>query len=588
MADNCGCGGCSCATNNQNVEELKTRSEELTSRPGGKGWLKRAPARAMMRAVGYTDEDFDKPLIGVAAPYTDITPCNAHIQDLGKIVEDEVTKAGGKPYIFGTPVVTDGETMGTEGMKYSLVSRELIADSIEMMSEAYFADGMISLSGCDKTIPASIMPLARNNNIGITLYGGSILPGNLDGKDMNVVSIFEAVGQYSAGKIDEEQLHRVECSSCPGCGACGGMYTANTMATALEVMGMSVPGSASHPAVNRHNRISEKKLDDVSRTVSALMNLMKRGIRTRDILCREAFENAIVVTQALGGSTNAVLHLIAIAHEAGIRLELDEFTRLGKNVPLIGNFSPGGKYMMQHLDEIGGVPMVMKMLLDAGLLHGNLMTVTGQTIAENLKNAPKRIENQDVISSLEKPFSPPGNHIAIMRGDLAAEGAVMKLSGKEMDKHVGPARVFECEDDAMNAILANKIKHGDVIIIRNEGPKGGPGMREMLSPSAALMGAGLGKDVALLTDGRFSGGTHGIMVGHITPEAATGGPIGLIEEGDIIEINVTKRRIDIQVDKKILEERKKNWKAPEPIYKRGVLAKYAKLVNSASEGAVTS
>ncbi len=587
MSHSCNSDGCACSTPNQ-VEELKTRSEELTSRAGGKDWLKRAPARAMMRAVGYTDDDFEKPLIAVAAPYTDITPCNAHIQELGKIVEDEVVKAGGKPYIYGTPVVTDGETMGTEGMKYSLVSRELIADSIEMMTEAYFADGVIALSGCDKTIPGSIMPLARNNNIGITLYGGSILPGNLNGRDMNIVSIFEAVGQYSAGKIDEEQLHAVECSSCPGCGACGGMYTANTMATALEVMGVAVPGSAAHPAVNRHNRISEKKMDDVSQTVSALMGLMKRGIRIRDILCREAFENAIVVTQALGGSTNAVLHLLAIAHEAGIRLDIEDFNRFGEKVPLIGNFSPGGKYMMEHLDIIGGVPMVMKMLLDAGLLHGGLMTVTGKTVAQNLKHAPERPIDQDVISSLEQPFSPPGHHIVIMRGNISPEGAVMKLSGKLMQQHKGPARIFECEDDAMNAILCGKIKHGDVMIIRNEGPKGGPGMREMLSPSAALMGAGLGKDVAMITDGRFSGGTHGIMVGHVSPEAAIGGTIGFIKEGDTIAIDVSKRTIDILIDNKELEMRKKQWKAPEEKYKRGVLAKYAKLVGSASEGAVTS
>ncbi len=587
MSDKCSNGGCLCE-GHASIEELKGRSEELTSRQGGKDWLKRAPARAMMRAVGYTDEDFEKPLIGVAAPYTDITPCNAHLLDLGKIVEDEVEKSGAKPYMYGTPVVTDGETMGTEGMKYSLVSRELIADSIEMMTEAYFADGVIALSGCDKTIPASLMPLARNNNIGITLYGGSILPGNLDGKDMNIVSIFEAVGQYSAGKIDEEQLHAVECSSCPGCGACGGMYTANTMATALEVMGMSVPGSASHPAVNKHNRISEKKLDDVSRTVSSLLHIMKRGVRTRDILCRESFENAIIVTQALGGSTNAVLHLIAIAHEAGVKLDINEFNTLGDKVPLIGNFSPGGKYMMQHLDMIGGVPMVMKMLLDEGLLHGDLMTVTGKTVAENLKHAPVRPENQDVISSLEKPFSPPGHHITIMRGNLSPEGSVMKMSGKLMEKHTGPARVFEGEDDAMNAILGGKINHGDVMIIRNEGPKGGPGMREMLSPSAALMGAGLGKDVAMITDGRFSGGTHGIMVGHVAPEAATGGPIGLIEEGDTIEINVLKKSIDILVEPEVLKKRKAHWREPKQKYTRGVLSKYAKLVGSASEGAVTS
>ncbi len=578
-------GDCCC---NDNPESLKNRSAILTSTPGAKDWARRAPARAMMRAVGYTDADFEKPLIGVAAPYSDVSPCNAHIDELARIAESEIVKVGGKPFMFGTPVVTDGETMGTEGMKYSLVSRELIADSIEMMSEAYFADGTIAFSGCDKTIPASLMPLARNNTIGITLYGGSILPGNRDGRDLNIVSVFEAVGAHSAGKISDEELNEIENRSCPCAGACGGMFTANTMAAALEAMGMAVPGSASHPAMNRMGRISEKKAEDVESTVDALFGMMERGIRTRDIVTRESIENAIVVTQALGGSTNAVLHLLAIAHEADVALSIDDFEVIGKKVPLIGNFSPAGDYMMEHLDEIGGIPMVMKLLLDGGLIHGNCMTVKGRTLAENLKDVPARPENQNVISSLEKPFSPPGHHLAIMHGNMSEEGSVMKLSGKMITQHKGPARVFECEEDALDAILDRTIQKDDVIVIRYEGPKGGPGMREMLSPSAALMGVGLGKDVALITDGRFSGGTHGIMVGHISPEAAVGGPIALVAEGDMIDIDVTKREINILVDEKEMQERKKKWKVPIPRYMRGVLAKYAKLVGSASKGAVTS
>ncbi len=541
-----------------------------------------------MRAVGYTDADFEKPLICVAAPYSDVSPCNAHIDELARIAENEVVKHEGKPFMFGTPVVTDGETMGTEGMKYSLVSRELITDSIEMMSEAYFADGTIAFSGCDKTIPASLMPLARNNTIGITLYGGTILPGSHEGKDLNIVSVFEAVGAYSAGKMTDEELNEIESKSCPCAGACGGMFTANTMASAIEAMGMAVPGSASHPAMNRMGRISEKKAEDVARTVEALFGMMKKGIRTRDILTRDAFENAIVVTQALGGSTNAVLHLLAIAHEADVKLSIDDFEKIGSKIPLIGNFSPSGKYMMEHLDNIGGVPMVMKMLLDAGMLHGDCLTVTGKTVAENLKDVAPRPEDQDVISSIEKPFSPPGHHLAIMRGNMSSEGAVMKLSGNMIKQHKGPARVFECEDDAMNAILDGKINHGDVIVIRYEGPKGGPGMREMLSPTAALMGAGLGKDVALITDGRFSGATHGIMVGHIAPEAYEGGMIAMVQEGDTIDIDVTKREINLLISQEKLEQRKKEWKQPKPRYERGVLAKYMKLVGSASKGAVTS
>ena len=580
------CKGNCCKNNDSN--KLKERSKTLTSFEGSSDWSKRAPARAMMRAVGYTDVDFKKPLICVAAPYSDVSPCNAHILELGKIAEGEIEKLGGKPYIFGTPVITDGETMGTEGMKYSLVSREVIADSIEMMSEAYLADGTISFSGCDKTIPASLMPLARNNSIGITLYGGTILAGYSDGRDLNIVSVFEAVGEMSTGRISKDELHEIECKSCPCAGACGGMFTANTMASAIEALGMSISGSASRPAMSHTGRISEKKIEDIIQTIEALFELMKKGIRTRDILTRRAFENAIVVVQALGGSTNAVLHLLALAHEADVPLSIDDFETIGNKVPLIGNFSPSGEYMMEHLDEIGGVPMVMKMLLDKGLIHGDCLTVTGKTIAENLKDAPIRPINQDVIYSLEKPIAPAGHHIVIMKGNMSPDGSVMKLSGNLIKKLKGPARVFESEDECMKAILNGKINHGDVIIIRNEGPKGGPGMREMLSPSAALVGAGLGKDVALITDGRFSGGTHGIMIGHISPEAVEGGAIGIVQEGDVIDINVEKREINIEVEASELAKRMRDYKIPESPYKRGVLAKYRKLVGSASKGAVTS
>lgn len=398
---------------------IHKRSSQLTGTPCGSDWYKRAPARGMMRAVGFKDEDFSKPLITVACPYTNITPCNAHIQRLGEEVMRQVEKQGGKPVIFGTPVVTDGETMGMEGMKYSLVSRDLIADSIEMMHEAYMADGALTLSGCDKTIPGSLMPLCRNNSIGITLYGGTILPGQSHGKDLNIVSIFEAVGKFGAKKITEREMHEIECKSCPGNGACGGMYTANTMSSAIEAMGMSLPGTASHPAVNRNNKISTKKLKDCQDSVKALMNLMDKDIHVRDIVTKKSLENAITVFMALGGSTNAVLHLLAIAHEAKVDLKLDDFERISKKTPLLGNFSPFGKYMMEHLDDIGGVPMVMKILFEAGLIHGDCLTVTGKTVAKNLKSAPLRPVAQDIIYSLKQPLAPAHHHVVVLRGSLA-------------------------------------------------------------------------------------------------------------------------------------------------------------------------
>lgn len=572
----------------QKTSILKKRSRQLMGTPGGKNWITRAPARGMMRAVGFKDADFKKPLVTLACPYTNITPCNAHIRKLGDILSWEIEKNGGKAVIFGTPVVTDGEAMGMEGMKYSLPSRDLIADCIETMHEAYAADAMITLSGCDKTIPAALMAIARNNSIGLTLYGGTILPGRLRGRDLNIVSVFEAVGKYTAGKMSKKEFTAVEKNACPGCGACGGMYTANTMAAAIEALGMSLPGTASHPAVDYQNKISSVKIKDCQKSVKALFNLLKKGIKAGDIMTKKAFENAITVVMSLGGSTNAVLHLLALAKEAKVKLTLEDFDRLSRKTPLLGNFSPFGQYMMEHLDRIGGVGMVMKVLLKEGLIHGDCLTVTGKTVRQNLENAPEFPNNQQVIFPFDKPLAPCGNHIIILHGSLAPQGAVMKLSGREIKQFRGPARVYESEEDALKAIIGGKIKKGDVLVIRYEGPRGGPGMREMLSPSAALVGRGLGRDVALITDGRFSGGTHGIMVGHIAPEAFDGGAIALVKEGDRINIDLRKRTIDLEIDVATLSKRKKSWQTPPLRYQRGFLAKYARLVNSAIYGAVTT
>jgi dihydroxy-acid dehydratase len=549
---------------------MKRRSEEITGRKDGEKWVERTAARTMLRAVRFTDEDFDKPIIALAVPYTNGTPCNDHVRDLGDIVQKAIEDAGGKAIIFGTPVVSDGISMGTEAMKYSLVSREVIADSIELMTEGYRVDAVITLSGCDKTIPAALMPIARNNLIGLTLYGGSILPGEYHGRALNIVSAFEAVGAYCAGKIDAEELHAVECHSCPGAGSCAGMYTANTMASAIEALGMSLPGAASNLAVDEGNQISADKREDCARVAQAVVGLLESGISARDIMTREAFENALTVAWALGGSTNAVLHILALAHEAGVSLTLADIEEITSTV------------------KIGGLPMVMKTLLDAGYLHGDCMTVTGKTLAENLAEAPLRPGNQDIIYHPEQPYAPPNRHIRVLRGNLASEGCVIKLSGKEMTHFTGPARVFDREEEALEAILAGKINAGDVVVIRYEGPKGGPGMREMLSPSAALMGAGLGKDVALVTDGRFSGGTHGIMIGHVAPEAQVGGLIALVQEGDMITVDLGLGELNLMLEDEEISKRSAQWQAPESRYARGVLAKYAKLVSSSSCGAVTS
>ncbi len=567
---------------------MKRRSEEITGRRDTAKWVERTAARTMLRAVRFTDEDFTKPIIALAVPYTNGTPCNDHVRALGDLVQQAIEEAGGKAIIFGTPVVSDGISMGTEAMKYSLVSREVIADSIELMTEGYRVDAVITLSGCDKTIPAALMPIARNNLIGLTLYGGSILPGEYQGKALNIVSAFEAIGAHCAGKIDAEELHAIECHSCPGAGSCAGMYTANTMASAIEALGMSLPGAASNLAVDQGNQISADKRDDCAMAAQAVVALLQSDLKARDIMTRKAFENALTVAWALGGSTNAVLHLLALAHEADVELTLADIEQITARVPLLGNFKPFGQYLMNDLHKIGGLPMVMKTLLDAGYLHGDCLTVTGRSLAENLADAPQRPEHQDIFYSPEQPYAPARQHIRVLRGNLAAEGCVIKLSGKELNRFRGPARVHDREEDALAAILAGQINAGDVVVIRYEGPEGGPGMREMLSPSAALMGAGLGKDVALVTDGRFSGGTHGIMIGHVAPEAQVGGVLAVVREGDTIEIDLERGELNLLLAEDVIARRLTEWRAPEPRYKRGVLAKYAKLVSSASRGAVTS
>ena len=567
---------------------MKRRSEEITGRKETAKWVERTAARTMLRAVRFTDEEFDKPLIALAIPYTNGTPCNDHIRELGDIVQQAIEDAGGKAIVFGTPVVSDGISMGTEAMKYSLVSREVIADSIELMTEGYRVDAVITLSGCDKTIPAALMPIARNNLVGVTLYGGSILPGEYHGKALNIVSAFEAIGARCAGKIDDRELHAIECRACPGAGSCAGMYTANTMASAIEALGMSLPGAASNLAVDEGNRISADKRDDCIRSARAVVALLQSDLKARDIMTRKAFENALTVAWALGGSTNAVLHLLALAHEAEVELSLDDIEQITSRVPLLGNFKPFGQYVMNDLHEIGGLPMVMKTLLEAGYLHGDCLSVTGRTLAENLAEAPSRPANQDIFYSPEQPYAPAHQHIRVLHGNLAAEGCVLKISGKQMTSFTGPARVFEREEDALDAILSGRIKAGDVMVIRYEGPQGCPGMREMLSPSAALMGAGLGKDVALITDGRFSGGTHGIIIGHVAPEAQAGGLIAVVAEGDEITIDLEQGELNLKLDVSEIARRLARWNAPPLRYAKGVLAKYARQVSSASRGAVTS
>jgi len=545
----------------------------------------RAPSRAMMHAVGFSNEDFDKPQVGVASTWSQVTPCNMHIDRLARESAKGVDAAGGKSVIFNTITISDGISMGTEGMKYSLVSREVIADSIETVVGCEGMDGVVAIGGCDKNMPACIIALARMNRPGVFVYGGTILPGcaTIQGeeKDLDVVSVFEAVGKHAAGELSDEDLRTIEENAIPGAGSCGGMYTANTMATAIEALGMSLPNSSSQDA------IGDDKMKDCFDAGAAVLHMMDKGIRPLDIMTREAFENAITVVIALGGSTNAVLHLLAMAHACGVELNIDDFTEIGKRVPMVANLKPSGKYVMADLVKIGGTVPLMKILLEAGLLHGDCMTVTGKTLAQNLANSPLEYpEGQDIICPLDKPIK-KDSHLRILYGNLAPDGAVAKITGKEGDSFTGSARVFDCEEDAMAAILDGKIIDGDVIVIRREGPKGGPGMREMLGPTSAVMGRGLGDKVALITDGRFSGGSHGFVVGHITPEAHVGGPIGLLEEGDVITIDSVNNVLSVNVSDEDLAQRRAQWQPYEPRYKRGVLAKYAANVTSASTGAVT-
>ena len=542
----------------------------------------RAPNRSMLRAVGFQDADFQKTVVGIASTWSMLTPCNMHIDGLAREVGAGADAAGGKSIIFGTITVSDGISMGTLGMRYSLVSREVIADSIETVCGAEGFDALVGIGGCDKNMPGCIMAMARLNRPSVFVYGGTILPGihPESHKDCDIVSVFEAVGQYAAGKLDEQGLKTIEACSIPGAGACGGMYTANTMASAIEALGMSLPNSSAQIA------ISEDKKLDCRRAGEAAVALARAGIRPRDIISRKAFENAITTVIALGGSTNSVLHLLAIAHTAGVKLSIDDFTRIGKRVPVLADFKPSGKYGMAHLSRIGGLTPLMKMLLDAGLLHGDCLTVTGRTVAENLRDVKPYPTDQDVVHPFSKPIK-ADSHIRILYGNLAPEGAVAKISGQEGVRFSGKAIVFESEEAALKAILDGRVKPGHVIVIRNEGPVGGPGMREMLAPTSAVMGKGLGKEVALITDGRFSGGSHGFVVGHITPEAATGGPIAVIRNGDPIIIDAETSRISLDLPPKELKARLKAWKPRKPRETRGVLAKYAKLVTSASLGAVT-
>jgi dihydroxy-acid dehydratase len=539
--------------------------------------VERTPGRAMLRAVGFTDEDFKKPQIGIASTWAMVTPCNMHIDKLAIEAEKGANAAGAKGVIFNTITISDGIANGTEGMKYSLVSREVIADSIEVVAGCEGFDGLVTVGGCDKNMPGCLIGMARLNRPSIFVYGGTIRPG---AGHTDIISVFEAVGQHARGDISEIQVKQIEEVAIPGPGSCGGMYTANTMASAIEALGMSLPGSSSQEAVG------SDKASDSFRAGQQVMELLKRDIKPRDIMTRKAFENAIRVVIALAGSTNAVLHLLAMAHAVDVELTLDDFVELGKVSPVVADLRPSGQYMMSELVAIGGIQPLMKRMLAAGMLHGDALTVTGKTLAENLENVPDYPEGQDVILPFDHPIK-KDSHLVVLRGNLSPTGAVAKITGKEGLRFEGTARVYHGEEGALAGILNGEVKAGDVIVIRYEGPKGGPGMREMLSPTSAVMGKGLGKDVALITDGRFSGGSHGFVVGHITPEAFDGGPIALIEDGDKITIDAETRQITVDVSDAELAERKTRWVRPESKYKRGVLAKYAKTVSSASEGAVT-
>ncbi len=543
----------------------------------------RAPNRSMLRAVGFEDEDFEKPQVAVCSAWSMVTPCNSHLDDLGKASVVGVDGSGGKAVPFGTITVSDGISMGTPGMRYSLVSREVIADSIETVVGAEGMDGVVAIGGCDKNMPACVIALARLNRPGIFVYGGTILPGIHKEKNLDIVSVFEAVGSHASGSIDRDELIEIEKKAIPGPGSCGGMYTANTMSSAIEALGMSLPDSSAQLAVSEDKRLDAKDAG------TAVVNLIEKDIKPRDIMTRKAFENAVTVVITLGGSTNAVLHLLAMAHAADIQLDLDDFTEIGKRVPLLCDLKPSGKYNMSHFVRIGGLRPLLKTLLDEGLLHGECITVTGKTVAENLQEVQPYApypEGQDLVRPFDDPIK-KDSHLRILYGNLAPDGAVAKITGKEGLKFSGKAIVYESEEASLRGILDGEVEAGHVVVIRNEGPVGGPGMREMLSPTGAIMGKGLGKEVALITDGRFSGGSHGFVVGHVTPEAAVGGPIGLLQNGDPITIDAEKNELTLDLPEEEINKRKDDWKQPDPKEKRGVLAKYAKLVSSASKGAIT-
>ncbi len=550
----------------------KERSKEVTEGP------ERAPARAMLRAMGLDDDDFGKPFVGVGSTWNEATPCNVHLDRLAKKASEGVRNANGTPREFASVSVSDGIAMGHEGMKASLVSREVIADSIELMVHAHRYDGVVTIAGCDKSLPGSIMALARLNLPGIFVYGGTIKPGSYNGKDLTIQDVFEAVGSYSKGTVTLEQLQEIEKNACPGAGSCGGLFTANTMSSISEALGIALPGSASPPA------IEDTRNEICYNTGKQVMKLIELGIKPRDILTYEAFENAITILQAMGGSTNGVLHLLAMANEARVKLDLDDFEGIRKRTPHITDMKPGGKYVMLDLDEVGGVPSVLKRLSKAGLLNGDVLTVTGKSMKENLENI-KLTSNLDIIKETTNPISKSGT-LTVLRGNIAPDGAVVKTAGVKNLKISGKAKVFDGEESAFKAVSSNKIESGDIVVIRYEGPKGGPGMREMLGVTAAIVGQGLGDEVGLLTDGRFSGATHGLMIGHVSPEAAIGGPIAIIENGDTITIDAENRKLDIELSNKEISKRLENWSPKEPNYKWGVLAKYASLVSSASEGAI--
>lgn len=554
--------------------ELNRTSKMMTA------GVERTPNRAMLRAVGFGDGDFSKPIIGVASAGSDVSPCNVHHDQISEISRARLRSLATMPMLFHTFVVTDGEAMGHEGMKASLVSRDTIADVIELVARGHQMDGILGVGGCDKTIPGTVMGMARLNVPSVFVYGGTIAAGIHKGKKIDIVSAFEAVGAYSAGKISEEERHAIEVAACPGPGACGGMYTANTLACAMEALGMSVAGTASVPAESDYRQWAMEASAD------ALVYCIRENLTPRDIMTKKAFENAIRVIMALGGSTNAVLHMLALAHEVDVPLDISEFNHFYDTTPILTDMKPAGHYVMEDLYEVGGMQVVMKMLLDRGLIHGDCMTVTGKTIAESLANVEVNLEGQEVIRPFESPEQPKGP-IAILHGNLAPEGAVVKTCGLNEFRHSGPARCFDNEEEALDAILNDQIKSGDVVVIRREGPKGGPGMREMLAPTAAIAGAGLGKEVALITDGRFSGGSHGMVVGHVAPEAHVGGPIGLLRDGDVVTISTETKELSVALSDQELAARRAEWVQPEPRYTRGALWKFAQLCSSASKGAVT-